>query len=391
MKKLFTLVVLAFIGIYTTSACTTVVVSGKYTEDGRPLLWKLRDTDYFENKMMHFEGNKYTFTGLINSEDEKGEQVWGGMNTEGFGIMNSASFNLRMNDKATFTDQEGIIMKKALGECKTLEDFENMLLNLPKPWGLEANFGVIDAFGGAAYYETNDTAFVRFDANDPTHAPNGYIIRSNYSYTGTKDVGYGFIRYQTAQELMNQWDAAQEINMETLVGKAPRSLRHSLMQTDYAQVELKPNKAHHFVNSGDLMTRQGTASSIVLHGVKEDQDPKEAVTWVNVAYPLTCVSVPVFTREKDVIPEVLKAPKDKNCWLNEKAMELKDLCYPVKRSAGYKYLDLVPLFGEQNLYQKYILVEKNIFNAYYDMQGDYSEKSIKELNHYINLVVRAAY
>ena len=40
-------------------------------------------------------------------------------------------------------------MKMALEPCKTLEDFEKMLNDLPKPLGVEANFGVIDANGGA--------------------------------------------------------------------------------------------------------------------------------------------------------------------------------------------------------------------------------------------------
>ena len=32
-------------------ACTSAVVSGKVTPDGRPLLWKKRDTDYLRNLM----------------------------------------------------------------------------------------------------------------------------------------------------------------------------------------------------------------------------------------------------------------------------------------------------------------------------------------------------
>ena len=43
-----------------------------------------------------------------------------------FAIMNSASFNLREDKDAKFKDQEGVIMKKALQSCKTLEDFEKI-------------------------------------------------------------------------------------------------------------------------------------------------------------------------------------------------------------------------------------------------------------------------
>ena len=34
-------------------ACTSAVVSGKVTPDGRPLLWKNRDTDYLRNHVAY--------------------------------------------------------------------------------------------------------------------------------------------------------------------------------------------------------------------------------------------------------------------------------------------------------------------------------------------------
>jgi hypothetical protein len=29
--------------------CTTAVISGKATKDGRPIIWKLRDSDFLKN------------------------------------------------------------------------------------------------------------------------------------------------------------------------------------------------------------------------------------------------------------------------------------------------------------------------------------------------------
>ena len=47
MKKIlfigFTLATLLMF-ITPTKACTTAVISGKYTKDGKPMLWKNRDT-----------------------------------------------------------------------------------------------------------------------------------------------------------------------------------------------------------------------------------------------------------------------------------------------------------------------------------------------------------
>jgi hypothetical protein len=58
-------------------------------------------------------------------------------------------------------------MKLALQTSRTLEDFENLLKSIPKPMGSDANFGGIDAFGGAAFYETGNFHFKKFDAGFP--------------------------------------------------------------------------------------------------------------------------------------------------------------------------------------------------------------------------------
>ncbi len=45
-------------------SCTTAVISGKYTKNGKPLLWKHRDTKSINNKIVHFKDGKYDYTGL---------------------------------------------------------------------------------------------------------------------------------------------------------------------------------------------------------------------------------------------------------------------------------------------------------------------------------------
>lgn len=320
-------------------ACTTAIVSGKYTKDGRPILWKLRDTESFDNKLRFFSDGKYPYIGLINSEDEKGEMVWGGHNSTGFAIMNSASFNTNIGDTTSFKDQEGRIMKMALQKCATLEDFEKFLTNLPKPMGLNANFGVIDANGGAAFYETDNNHFVKYDANDPLAAPNGYIIRSNFSNMGKKDIGYGFIRYQTAVELFDCADAMGCLNVKTFIKSFSRSLKHSLVNKDYAEV-IPQKKKGHFINSGDFICRHGSASAIVIEGVKKGEDPQLTTFWSMISFPLTTVAVPVWLTKEGRLPKTCSAKKEECALLGYYGIKLKNECYPVVRSSGYKYMDL---------------------------------------------------
>lgn len=76
-------------------ACTTAVISARASRSGRPLLWKQRDTSEESNHLAHFRGERYAFTGLVDSADTLLESVWCGANEAGFAIANNVSYNLR--------------------------------------------------------------------------------------------------------------------------------------------------------------------------------------------------------------------------------------------------------------------------------------------------------
>ncbi len=82
--------------------------------------------------------------------------------------------------------------------------------------GVEANFGVIDANGGAAYYETDNFKFIKYDANDPSVAPNGYLIRTNFSVAQR----IRYIRYATAENQTKK----EKLSFEFLINDVPRCL-----------------------------------------------------------------------------------------------------------------------------------------------------------------------
>lgn len=150
------------------------------------------------------------FVGLVNGVDTMANEVWAGYNTSGFAIMNTASYNLK-NDTSSLSDREGVVMKQALGECRTVEDFARLLYSLPRPIGVEANFGVVDALGGAAYFEVNSYEVFRYDVKD---SPDGYLLRTNYSVSGRPNEGYGYIRYDNAARLFSRATSERSITPE---------------------------------------------------------------------------------------------------------------------------------------------------------------------------------
>ncbi|MBM6992593.1 MAG: hypothetical protein I3J02_04930 [Prevotella sp.] len=328
----------------TARPCTTAVISGKATTDGRPMIWKLRDSDTFDNCMRYFADGRLAYLGLVDSNDFKGENVWGGTNEAGFAIMNSASFNVNENDTASLKDQEGHFMKQALQTCTSLQDFENLLRSRPRPMGLAAHFGVIDARGGAAFYEVNNYGWTKFDANETAE---GYVLRTNYSQTGTPDVGYGFIRRQTAEKIFAE--NRQQLNPQTVLQRFSRCFFHPVFGVDFRERYESGRYESPFISSDDFITRQGSSSTIAVQGVRPGEPADMNTVWVQVGFPETCITLPLWVRGGDAIPRVLRYDETlKNSPLNDYAKAWKNRAYPIGRSDGYHYLKMVELVNSDH-------------------------------------------
>lgn len=360
------LIVIFFIFSKSVYCCTTAVISGKATNDGRALIWKLRDTDYLKNYAKQFpsEDGKYAFIGIVNSVDSVGNEVWGGNNEVGFAIMNSASFNVNLDDSVKVKDKEGFFMKKALETCKTLEDFENLLSNSQKPMGLAAHFGVIDAKGGAAFYEVNNYTWTKYDANDPNVAPEGYILRTNFSETGKPNVGYGFVRLQTAEQLFTETTKEKTLDYRSVIQNFSRCLYNPITKNNYKEMYENEPASDRFIHSDNLITSYGSASCIVIQGVKDNELPQFTTMWTMIGYPNTCIALPLWISESELPNTIIYNDSLKNSKLNQYNMSLLKKCYPIDNPDGYHYLKISKLVNkENNGYMQIITpIETNIFD-----------------------------
>ena len=332
------LFVFLFVIIENVNPCTTAVISAKASSDGRSMIWKLRDTGELENYFKYFDDGKYSYIGLINSSDTIGINVWGGSNSAGFAIMNSASYNVNIGDTTSIKDMEGVFMKLALQTCASLQDLEILLDKYPKPRGLATHFGVIDAYGGAAFYEVNNQSWTKFDANSD---PNGYIIRTNFSETGTLDEGYGFIRRQTAEKIFADAKQNNLLNYQTVIQKFTRCFYHPVFELDYRKIYESSIPETDFVFSTDFITRYSSASSIIVQGTKNGESPDINTIWGQVGFPETCVAMPMWVHNGKNIPQLLQYKNIiKNSQLNMYALEWKKDVYPVGHSEGSNYLKM---------------------------------------------------
>ncbi|HHH55059.1 MAG TPA: hypothetical protein ENK91_15455 [Bacteroidetes bacterium] len=305
MKNIIYSIVLGLIFIQSTYACTTAVISGKYTKDGRPMLWKHRDTWAINNKIMQFNDGKYSYIALVNSKDKSGKSIWIGYNSAGFAIMNSASYNLN-NDTIKQSGLEGRLMKEALQNCATIDDFEAMLKAMDKPTRLEANFGVIDAQGGAAYFELANFRYTKYDATDPVVAPYGYIIRTNHSMSGELGKGGGYIRYITTDKEFLMAVKENRLTPKTIIQNCSRNMTNSLTNVNlYDYIDIPANHPT-YVSFTDFVPRSGTSSSVIVEGVKKGQSPENSVMWTVLGWPLASVCIPLWLNDKVELPKIVQ-------------------------------------------------------------------------------------
>ena len=364
MKKILTILVsiLLLVPFNEAISCTSAIFTGKVTKDGRPLLLKHRDTGELNNRIEYFQGPKYGFLALVDSPSEGGV-AWSGSNNAGFSIINTASYNLKDDDvPSSMMDREGELMYKALGVCKNLKDFEYFLDTLSRPMGVEGNFGVIDAEGGAAYYEVNNHKWNKLDVNDPEVAPNGYFIVTNFSYTGREDEGMGYIRncnttYNVENYVLKE---GGKVDPQWIFENISRSFYHSLLEVDLRKDQ---GLASGWFIDQDFVPRRSSSASMVFQGVKPGEDVSKTVMWTILGYPPLGVAVPMVVANGENIPSfMVKSESSENAQMCDMVLELKKNVFPVKRGNGNKYFR---------------------FNYLYNKEGTGYSQQLKEVENYI--------
>lgn len=308
MRYLLTFFITIFSSI-SVLACTSAIISGSLTRDGRPILWKNRDTSHLVNYVAITQATDSThaYIALYNSNDTIAAEAWIGYNDAGFAIMNTASYNLR-HPADDWKDREGFLMSEALARCTTVDDFSNLLQSLPKPLGVEANFGVIDANGNGGFFETDDLDFTFYPLDDQ----NPILIRTNFSVSGGEG-GLGYVRYDNACHLLAPHIANANISPELLTDSLSRSFYYSPDGKDKSSVATILDK--------DFIPRYSTSASIAIEGVNSPADIDMMVMWTLMGYPPCGITQPATL---STVPDNLTADNYDGCEASRIAQSLKE-------------------------------------------------------------------
>lgn len=316
-------------------ACTTAVVAPSATADGRPLLWKNRDADDRKNQVVTCADGKFAYVGVVNGGDAAGLDIWAGLNEAGFAIMNSASYNLGEEESTG----EGRLMKLALQSCASVEDFQALLERTgARKRDVEANFGVIDGKGGAAYFEVGPDSYRRFNASDPAIAPRGFLVRTNFSESGDRARGTGFLRRDRALALLEEKVAHRTLTAQSLLSGVARDLANVRLGSFPLE---NRKKGPVWAYTQDSVCRFDTVSAFVVQGPRPGEPPSLATAWIVLGNPLAAAAVPYWAKAASV-PEEAAAQKEE-APLTAAARTLTEILYPDPRGDLSKYLDVQAL------------------------------------------------
>lgn len=364
MKRIILLVIslLVYLPESEVMGCTSAIVSAKASKYGRPMLWKHRDTSNTDNKVEYVgaENGSHSYVALFNASDKGLREAWTGMNDVGFAIMNTASYNIKDDNVSQKNmDKEGIVMTAALKTCRTVDDFGKLLDKWPRPIGVEANFGVIDASGAGAFFECNNHSYVRYDLDK---AENGILIRTNYSHSGRKNEGYGFIREKNAEHFLLEAAARSEITPEMLTESVSRSFYHDLKKKDYL------TSGEKWVIDQDFIPRYKSTAVIVIEGcrpidvsgVRAGDLEDEYIMWTGIGYPPCSEIVPVWCKAGGVDESLRGHGKNGHSPQCDKVKARRAEVFPIKKGNGDKYINMERLYNEKGTGYIQVFVPDNL-------------------------------
>lgn len=302
-------------------ACTIVAVSGRVTEDGRPLLLKNRDSSSVKTIIKIFRENNHAYLIQCTVGDNG---PLSGYNDRGFAIINSHSYNMPNSSSGW----NSYIMQLAIERCTTIDEFEHLLDSLPKPIPVCSNYGVIDALGHAAIFETSAYTFARYDADS---VDCGYLVRTNFSFSQDTTGVYllspnSLPRYEIASNYLEDvFETNEYIAKEHLYGLS-RCLvnRYGEDLRDFAPYDEYDTLLVDFRN---YVPRFSTTSAMIIQGVLPDESPQLAVAWTMLGPPLVSVTIPYVITPRNILPQKAQPGYNGSSWFAYYGQNLKNSCF----------------------------------------------------------------
>jgi hypothetical protein len=265
-------------------------------------------------------------------------------------------------------------MRRALGECATVAEFEALLTSVAGKLDMTANFGAIDAGGSACFFETSPKSFVKFDARDPRVAPFGYIARTNYGFTSPDNLRAEAASLQRISHILRSGFVRGELDPAFIFQQASRDLVHEKLHSYPLTRKLPDDPAEPlYINTNDTINRNSSVSVILFQGAPSRDKAHLATMWVNLGQPVTCAAVPMWVAAGEV-PSAATGPE--TAPLNDWSKKLASYLYPDQRGRMKQYLavDRLRACGGEGVLPKLFRIENEAIARAADRLAEWGEK-----------------
>jgi len=339
--------------------CTSAIINSSASDLGVPMLWKNRDTGYLSNKIIFVNEDPYNYIGIVNAAETSGRFVYAGLNSTGFGIINTVAYNLPKKVDEMH-DLEGQIMAAALRTCRTVDDFEEFIRqNLGEALGSWANFGVIDAQGRAVVFEVHNNGYKKLDT---TQVPKKYYVNTNFSRSGVEGKGAGYLRFEQATALFNEIKA-EKITHEYIFQNISRSFQHPLVKhPTHDELRKQPQDQPFWLNIRDCINRPSTSGVVIINGKKPGKKNSRATLWALLGEPVTSIAVPLWVEAGEVPKALYQGEAAPMC---AEALRIKKIIQPFSEGSKGNYMNATKLINKKGTGFLPLLMktEREIFKA----------------------------
>ncbi len=300
------------------------IVGGNATQDGRPLLMKLRDNSEGPNQEFVYN-NAGPFAYISVTYRDSADQAFGGVNNVGFAIINSNAWNF--NDPIPGPDDDGFIIRQALRTCQTVDDFQGImdstnLTGRTRP----ANYGVVDATGAGAFFEAAATVYYRYDLNDSSAAPDGYMVRANFAYSGST-YHLGQNRHDRVMVLLDSAYAGNFITHDYISQVICRDLNNDNHNPYPLPFQGQDGTLPYgFLHTHECINREISKSALVVQTALPTENPLLSTVWALVGEPISTTALPLWILAQSV-PVEFDGPPGIGSSLNNKALLFREYLY----------------------------------------------------------------
>jgi len=286
------------------------------------MIWKNRDRGGGEPmEFRYWDQGPIPFIGYTSNNNLL--ECYGGVNAAGFAVANTDGHNF---DNGPHND--GRVMWDALSKCRTIDDFQALLdsadqVDVNGRYGY--NYQVLDAYGGCANIEAARFGHTRFDAAD---APEGFLVRANFAYTGNMNLNdgtNGIHRHNRSAILFRRAVEEGRLTPQYILQTVARDI--SSIDIDPYPLPLRGYFADYpygSVPNFASICRSTTSATLVVQGVPNGGRPDDCVTWAMIGAPLGGITTPLWVRAGSV-PVEYDGPAGSR--LNTRIIALRNYAY----------------------------------------------------------------